>query len=262
MNTKREIDSRAIVSKSARLGDGVQVGAFAIVGDDVELGDGCILHDHAVVRGPSKLGRENRVFSFAVVGGDPQDLTFKGERVTLEVGDSNQFREFSTINRGTIKGGGVTRVGSHNLFMSYSHVGHDSVVGEPHNICKRRNARGPCDCGDYATVGNFSPVHQFCRVGRYAYIGAHTVITQDVPPFSKVVTPRDTSCYGINKVGLERQGFSAERLKALEKAYRLLLRSKLNTSQAIEKMREAFPDSEDVKELVGFIETAERGLVK
>lgn len=262
MTTKREIDPRAIVSKSARLGDGVRVGPYAIVGDDVELGDGCVLHEHAVVRGPSRLGRENNVFSFAVVGGDPQDLTFKGEHVTLEVGDANQFREFSTINRGTIKGGGVTRVGSHNLFMSYTHVGHDSIVGDHTIFVNGATLAGHVLVEDYATVGNFSPVHQFCRVGRYAYIGAHTVITQDVPPFSKVVTPRDTSCYGINKVGLERQGFSPERLKALEKAYRLLLRSKLNTSQAIEKMRETLPDSADVQELVKFIETAERGLVK
>jgi UDP-N-acetylglucosamine acyltransferase len=257
-----EIDPRAIVSKSARIGAGVKIEAYAIVGDEVELGDGCVLHEHAVVRGPSRLGRENRVFSFAVVGGDPQDLSFKGERVTLEVGDSNQFREFSTINRGTVKGGGVTRVGSNNLFMSYTHVGHDSVVGSHTIFVNGATLAGHVIVDDYATVGNFSPVHQFCRVGRFAYIGAHTVITQDVPPFSKVVTPRHTSCYGINNVGLQRHGFSPERLKTLEKAYRFLLRSKLNTSQAIAKMRETMPDSEDVKELIGFIETAERGLTK
>jgi UDP-N-acetylglucosamine acyltransferase len=257
-----EIDPRAIVSKSARLGEGVKVGPYAIVGDEVELGDGCILHENAVVRGPSRLGRENRVFSFAVVGGDPQDLSFKGERVTLEVGDANQFREFSTINRGTVKGGGATKVGSHNLFMSYTHVGHDSIVGSHTIFVNGATLAGHVIVDDYATVGNFSPVHQFCRVGRYAYIGAHTVITQDVPPFSKVVTPRHTACYGINNVGLQRHGFSPERLKTLEKAYRFLVRSKLNTSQAIAKMRETMPDSEDVKELIAFIETAERGLTK
>jgi UDP-N-acetylglucosamine acyltransferase len=208
------------------------------------------------------LGPRNRVFSFAVVGGDPQDLTFKGERVTLEVGEANEFREFSTINRGTVKGGGVTRVGGHNLFMSYTHVGHDSVVGSHAIFVNGATLAGHVVVGDYATVGNFSPVHQFCRVGRYAYIGAHTVITQDVPPFSKVVTPRHTACYGINNVGLERHGFSPERIKSLETAYRLLLRSKLNTTQAVSKMRETFPESEDIQELIGFIETAERGLVK
>ena len=257
-----EIDPRAIVSKSARLGEGVKVGPYAIVGDEVELGDGCILHENAVVRGPSRLGRENRVFSFAVVGGDPQDLSFKGERVTLEVGDANQFREFSTINRGTVKGGGVTKVGSHNLFMSYTHVGHDSIVGSHTIFVNGATLAGHVIVEDHATVGNFSPVHQFCRVGKYAYIGAHTVITQDVPPFSKVVTPRHTGCYGINNVGLQRHGFSPERLKTLEKAYRFLVRSKLNTSQAIAKMRETMPESEDVKELIAFIETAERGLTK
>jgi len=202
------------------------------------------------------------VFSFAVVGGDPQDLTFKGEHVSLEVGEANEFREFSTINRGTVKGGGVTRVGGHNLFMSYTHVGHDSVVGSHTIFVNGATLAGHVIVGDYATVGNFSPVHQFCRVGRYAYIGAHTVITQDVPPFSKVVTPRHTSSYGINSVGLERQGFSPERIKSLERAYRLLLRSKLNTTQAVSKMRETLPESEDIQELIGFIESAERGLVK
>jgi len=257
-----EIDPRAIVSKLARLGTGVRIGAYAIVGDDVELGDSCVLHEHAVVRGPSRLGARNRVFSFAVVGGDPQDLTFKGEHVSLEVGEANEFREFSTINRGTVKGGGVTRVGGHNLFMSYTHVGHDSVVGSHTIFVNGATLAGHVIVGDYATVGNFSPVHQFCRVGRYAYIGAHTVITQDVPPFSKVVTPRHTSSYGINSVGLERQGFSPERIKSLERAYRLLLRSKLNTTQAVSKMRETLPESEDIQELIGFIESAERGLVK
>ncbi len=257
-----DIDSRAIVSPSARLGRGVRIGAYALVGDEVELGDGCVLHEHAVVRGPSQLGRENKVFSFAVVGGDPQDLTFKGERVSLEVGDANEFREFSTINRGTMKGGGFTRVGSDNLFMSYSHVGHDSVVGSHTIFVNGATLAGHVVVEDHATVGNFSPVHQFCRVGRYAYIGAHTVITQDVPPFSKVVTPRHTRCYGVNSIGLQRHGFSSERIEAIERAYRFLLRSKLNTTQAVERMRETLGGSADVQEVIAFIESGARGLTK
>jgi UDP-N-acetylglucosamine acyltransferase len=197
-----------------------------------------------------------------VVGGDPQDLTYKGERVSLEVGDANEFREFSTVNRGTVKGGGVTRVGSHNLIMSYAHIGHDCLIGDHTIFVNGGTLAGHVTVEDYATVGAFCPVQQYCRVGKYSYIGAHTVITQDVPPFSKVVSPRDSRCYGVNTTGLERQGFSAERIESIEKAYRFLLRSKLNTSQALEKMRETLAGSEDVLSLIRFIESAERGLIK
>jgi UDP-N-acetylglucosamine acyltransferase len=257
-----EIDSRAQVSSSARIGCGSRIGAFAVVGDEVELGDGCILEHHAVVQGPARLGRENRVYPFAVVGGDPQDLTYKGERVSLEVGDANEFREFCTVNRGTLKGGGVTRVGSHNLIMSYAHIGHDSQVGDYTVFVNGATLAGHVIVEDYATIGNFSPVHQFCRVGRHAYVGAHTVITQDVLPFSKVVSPRETRCYGTNTVGLQRQGFSGERIEFIENAYRLLLRSKLNTTQAVEEMRGTLSHSEDVLTLIRFIESAERGVTK
>ena len=257
-----EIDSRAQVSSSARIGCGSRIGAFAVVGDEVELGDGCVLEHHAVVQGPARLGRENRVYPFAVVGGDPQDLTYKGERVSLEVGDANEFREFCTVNRGTVKGGGVTRVGSQNLIMSYAHIGHDSQVGDYTVFVNGATLAGHVVVEDFATIGNFSPVHQFCRVGRHAYVGAHTVITQDVLPFSKVVSPRETRCYGANTIGLERQGFSAERIEFIENAYRLLLRSKLNTTQAVEEMRGTLSHSEDVLSLIRFIESAERGVTK
>jgi UDP-N-acetylglucosamine acyltransferase len=257
------IDSRAVVSPSARLGDGVRVGPYAIVGDEVEIGDGCVLEAHAVVNGPSSLGRDNHVHSFAIVGGDPQDLTYSGQRVTLEVGDSNEFREFSTVHRGTVKGGGVTRVGNHNLIMAYAHIGHDCIIGDHAIIINGAQVAGHIIVEDYATIGSFCLLHQFSRIGAHSYIGAGTVVTQDVPPFSKVVSPRETRCFGINKVGLERHGFSPERIRAIEQAYRYLLRSKLNTSQAVGKMRGALAGSEDVQVLIRFIEsTAERGLTK
>jgi UDP-N-acetylglucosamine acyltransferase len=257
-----EIDPRAQVSPSARIDCGVRIDAYAVVGDEVTLGEGCVLEHHAVVEGPARLGRENHVYPFAVVGGDPQDLTYKGERVSLEVGDVNEFREFCTVNRGTIKGGGVTRLGSHNLIMSYAHIGHDCQVGNHTIFVNGATLAGHVIVEDYATVGNFSPVHQFCRVGRHAYVGAHTVITQDVLPFSKVVAPRETRCYGANTVGLERNGFSPERIQAIEQAFRLLSRSKLNTAQAIEEMRGTLCDSEDVLTMIRFIESAERGITK
>ncbi len=255
-----EIDPRAIVSPSAQIGDGVRIGPFAVVGDDVELGDGCLLDHHSVVEGPSRLGRHNRVYSFAVIGGDPQDLTYKGERVYLEVGDSNDFREFCTVTRGTIKGGGTTRLGSHNLLMAYAHIGHDCQVGSYTIFVNGATLAGHVTIEDYATIGNFSPVHQFCRVGRHAYVGAHTVITKDVLPYSKVVSVRETKCYGANAVGLQRHGFSPERIQAIEQAYRVLLRSKVNTTQAIEQMRETLAHSEDVLSMIRFIESAERGI--
>jgi len=258
-----EIDPRAVVSPSAKLGNCVRIGAFAIVGDEVELGDGCIVEPHAVVQGPSTFGRHNHFFSFSIVGGDPQDLTYKGQRVRLEAGDSNEFREYCTVHRGTLKGYGTTRVGSHNLIMAYAHVGHDCTIGNHVILINGAQLAGHIIVEDYATISSFCLLHQFARVGSHSYIGAGTVITQDVPPFSMVVGPRETRCYGINKVGLERRGFSPERIQPIEQAYRYLLRSKLNTSQAIEKMRGTLSHSEDVSTLIRFIEAVgERGLTK
>ena len=258
-----EIDSRAVVSPSARIGCGVRIGPFAVVGDEVELGDGCVLESHAVVKGPSTLGRNNHVHSFAIVGGDPQDLTYSGQRVRLEVGESNEFREFCTVHRGTIKGGGATRIGSHNLIMAYAHIGHDCVIGDHVILTNGVQLAGHIVVEDYAGISAFCLLHQFSRVGSHSYVGAGTVITQDVAPFSMVVGPREVRCYGINRIGLERHGFSAERIQTLEQAYRLLLRSKLNTSQAVEKMRATLFHSEDVQALIQFIESvADRGLTK
>jgi UDP-N-acetylglucosamine acyltransferase len=257
-----EIDARASVSKNARIGNGARIGAFAVVGDEVELGEKCVVEPHAVINGPAKIGARNHFYSFCAVGGEPQDLTYAGERVTLEIGDANQFREFVTISRGTKKGGGTTCIGTNNLFMAYAHVGHDSQVGNHTIFVNGATLAGHVCVEDHATIGAFCTVHQFCRVGRYAYVGALTAVTQDAPPFSKVVQARDVRSYGVNAIGLERHGFSPERIKAIERAYRLLLRSKLNTTQAIERMRATLNGSEDVSELIQFIETAERGLIK
>jgi UDP-N-acetylglucosamine acyltransferase len=257
-----EIHLQAVVAPSAKISPGVQIGAYATVGDEVELGHGCVLHPHAVVQGPSKIGRNNIFYSFCSVGSDPQDFRFQGERTELIVGDGNTFREYVSINRGTVGGGGKTVIGNENLFLAYSHVGHDCHVGNKTLFVNGATLAGHVTVEDYATIGFLSPVHQFCRVGRYAYIGACTVITQDVPPFSRVVTERETKSYGINTIGLERKGFSPERLKILQNAFRLLLRAKLNTTQALTEMRKSFGESQDVRELIQFIETAERGIVK
>jgi UDP-N-acetylglucosamine acyltransferase len=256
------IDARAVVSERARLGPGVRVGAYAIVGDDVTLGAGSVLHAHAVVQGPARLGVGNVLHPFCSIGGDPQDLKFAGERTTLEAGDRNVFREYVSVNRGTAQGGGITQLGSDNLFLAGAHVGHDCVVGSHTLFVNGATLAGHVTVEDYATVGAFSPVHQFCRIGRYAYIGASTVITQDVPPFALVVTKRSTQCYGVNTVGLKRHGFLRDRIHSIDHAYHLLLHSKLNTSQAIEQMRAQLNGSADVAELVVFIESATRGVTK
>ena len=257
-----EIDPRAVVAPGVRLGAGVSIGPYAVVGDEVELGEDCVLHAHAVVNGPSRLGRGNVLHPFCRIGGDPQDLKYAGERTRLEVGDGNVFREGVTVSRGTVQGGGVTRIGSDNLFMTSTHVAHDCVVGSHTIFANGATLAGHVTVEDYSTIGAFSPVHQFCRIGRYAYIGASTVITQDVPPFSLVVTERHTRCFGVNSVGLERRGFTTERIRAIESAYRLLVNSKLNTTQALEQMRLTLKGSADVTELMRFMESSERGITK
>jgi UDP-N-acetylglucosamine acyltransferase len=257
-----KIDAQAMVSPEAKLGAGCEVGAFAVVGAGVELGECCVVHPHAVVQGPSKFGAKNIFYPFCVIGGDPQDYTYGGERVELVAGNENIFREHVTISRGTKKGGGTTRLGDKNFFLSYSHVGHDCQIGSNTLFVNGATLAGHVTVQDYVTVGAFSPVHQFCRLGRYAYIGACTVITQDVLPFSLIVTERETRCFGTNTIGLERKGFTAERIIALQRAFKVLVRSKKNTTQALEELRKSMADSDDVRELIAFAESAERGIVK
>jgi UDP-N-acetylglucosamine acyltransferase len=261
MSTEK-IHPQAVISPGARIGAGAEVGAFAVVSTGVELGEGCVVHPHAVINGPAKFGARNVFHPFCVIGGDPQDYTFRGEHVELQAGDENIFREHVTISRGTKKGGGITRIGNHNFFLSYSHVGHDCQIGSNTLFVNGATLAGHVAVEDFVTLGAFSPVHQFCRLGRYAYIGACTVITQDVLPFSLIVTERETKCFGANTIGLERKGFSPERIKALQRGFRLLLRSNKNTTQALEEMRKTLGDSADVQEMVEFVERAERGIVK
>ena len=256
------IHPSASIAKSAKLGPGVKIGAFAVVGEHVELGEDCILHTHSVVCGPSRFGAANVFHPFCVIGGDPQDYTFAGERTELIAGDKNIFREYVTVSRGTNKGGGRTRIGDENFFLAYAHIGHDCQIGNNNLFVNAATLAGHVTIEDFATVGALSPVHQFCRIGRYAYVGASTVVTQDVPPFSRIVTERETKSFGANTIGLERHGFSPDRVRDLQRAFRILLRSKLNTTQALQALRSDFANSPDVTELVKFIEAAARGIVK
>ena len=226
------------------------------------LGENCKLHSHVVLGGPSTFGSDNVIFSFAAVGGDPQDITYKGELTRLEVGDRNCIREYVTINRGTVKGGGTTRIGNDVLIMAYTHVGHDSVVGDHAMLINGATLAGHVTVEEWAVVGALCPVHQYVRIGAHAYVGGGTTITQDVLPYSMTSAERDTHAFMLNKVGLQRRGFSPERIKRLHHAFRILLASKLNTSQALERLRSESDAGDDVELLVRFIETSQRGVIK
>jgi UDP-N-acetylglucosamine acyltransferase len=252
----------AVIDAGAKVPESCKVGPFCIVGPDVELGEGCELSSHVVIEGPSKIGARNRFASFSSIGCAPQDYTYKGEPTRLEMGDDNYVREYVTIGRGTTKGGGVTRIGSNCLIMAYSHIGHDCQIGNNVLMANAATLAGHVEVGDYAAVGALSPVHQFVHIGAHSYIGGGTTITQDVLPFSKTSAVRDVHAFGSNSVGLSRRGFSPERVKKIQRAFRILLASKLNTSQAIEKIKSEGEPSEDVKMLIEFIEKADRGILK
>jgi UDP-N-acetylglucosamine acyltransferase len=256
------IHPTAIVSPGAVIPESCTVGPYCTVGPEVVLGEACELVSHVVLDGHLKVGARNRFYSFACVGVAPQDLKYKGEPTGAVLGDDNIIRECVTISRGTAGGGGTTRVGSGCLIMAYAHIGHDSVIGDGCILANAATLAGHVIVEDYATVGALNQVHQFCRIGRYAYTGGGTTVVQDVLPFSLTSAKRETHAYGLNKVGLERKGFDSERLQALQRAYRYLLAGKMNTSQALEKLKCEGIATEDVAYLVEFIEKSERGVHK
>lgn len=252
----------AIIDPSAKIPSSCIVGPYCVIGADVELGENCRLISHVAVEGPSKIGFDNSFFPFCAIGMAPQDVTYKGEPTRLEIGDHNEIRECVTLNRGTVKGGGLTKIGSHILIMAYTHVGHDSIIGDHAMLVNGATIAGHVTVEEWAVVGALCPVHQFVRIGAHAYVGGGTTITQDVLPFSMTSAARETHAYRLNKVGLERRGFSAERLAKIQHAYKILLASKLNTSQALEKLKSEPDRGEDVDMLVRFIESSERGVIK
>ncbi len=256
------IHPTAIVDPQARLHSSVRVGPYAVIGAEVEIAEDTEVGAHAIIEGPIRIGRRNRVFPHTSVGLIPQDLKFKGERSEVVVGDDNRIREFVTIHRGTEGGGSITRLGSHNLIMAYSHIAHDCQIADHCILGNAATLAGHVVIEDWAIVGAFSGVHQFCRIGRHSFIGGYTVITQDVLPFSSTVQERETRVFGVNLVGLRRRGFDRERLERLQQAFRLLTQSNLNTTQALEQIRASLNQHEDVEALVRFIETSERGVIK
>jgi len=253
-----KIHPSAVVSPDARLSEDVHVGPYAVIGAGVELGRGTTVGAHAQLEGPAVFGEENRIFPHAVLGFEPQVLKYQGEKTGLVVGRGNVFREFSTVHRGTPTGRGETVIGDGNYLMAYSHVAHDCRVGSGAVFANGASLAGHVEVGDHVVLGAFAGAHQFARIGRYAFIGGFTVCRQDVLPFCKT-DGTDAKTYGINTIGLKRHGFPEERVEALQKAYRLLVKSKLNTTQALERIDRELPGDPAVEELVRFIRESKRG---
>ena len=270
------IHPTALIAPGARIPASCTVGPFCTIGPHVVLGEACELVSHVVLDGATTLGARNRVFSFACLGIAPQDLKYAGEPTRLTIGDDNSIRESGTISRGTAGGGGETTIGSNCLIMAYTHIGHDSRIGNGCILANAATLAGHVIVEDFAVVGALCPVHQFCRIGRYSYIGGGTTITQDVLPYSLTSIERNNHAYGLNKVGLERRGFTPAQLKQLRHAYRLLLSSKRNTGDALAAIRAMLPpenpenpkdqtasgEAEHVRYLADFIAASTRGIIK
>lgn len=255
------VDPRAVVDAGAVLGEGTSVGPFSVIGAEVVIGARVRIDSHVVIEGPTAIGDECVIHPFASIGGAPQDLKYRGERTRLEIGRRNVFRECCTINRGTSGGGGLTTIGDDNLFMTCAHVAHDCHVGTGTIFANAATLAGHVSVGDQATIGAYSGVHQFCRIGDHAFIGGYSVITQDALPFALTVGNR-ARCHGINVIGLRRRSFTEESIAALRKAYRLLFRSKVPLTDAVETVGGELGSIAEVGHLLSFIRSSERGVIR
>jgi len=262
MTMGQQIHPTAIISSEAHLGDGVEIGPYAIIGPLVTIGANTRIGPHTRIEGPTTIGERNVLLGQASIGTQPQDLKFKGERTELVIGNDNTIREFVTINRGTVGGGGITTIGSSNFFMVYTHVAHDCHVGSHTIFANNATLAGHVEVGDFATVGAFSAVHQFCRVGEHAFVGGATIATQDVLPFVKTVGSRPASTYGVNTIGLQRKGFPKETVEALQRAYRILVRSKLKLEDALQKIESELGFFPEARYLVEFVRASQRGVIR
>jgi UDP-N-acetylglucosamine acyltransferase len=256
------IHPTAIIAPGAQIPASCTIGPYCTISEHAILGEDNVLISHVVLEGQITLGSGNRISPFACLGVAPQDLKYSDEPTAIRIGNNNTIREYATISRGTAGGGGLTTLGSDCLLMCTTHIGHDSHVGDHCILANAATLAGHVHVEDYAVVGAFSAVHQFCRVGRHAYIGGGTMATQDVLPYSLTSVERNNHTYSINKVGLERRGFTPDQIKQLRHAYRLLLNSKLNTAQAVEAIRESATPNEHVTYLLDFITNSKRGIIK
>src|SRR6478735_10726006 len=252
-----QIHPTAIIDPTAEIGAGTVVGPYCVIGPDVVLGPNCWLQHHVTLCGPTKAGAKNRFYAYCSIGQQTQDLKYRGEPTYLEIGDENTFREFVTVNRSTTSEG-KTRIGNHGNFLAYSHIGHDCTVGDHVIFSNNGTLAGHVQIGDLAVMGGLTAVHQFCRIGRFAITGGCSKIVQDVPPFM-IADGNPATIRGVNLVGLERNGFAADRIKSIKEAFRIIYRSKLNTGQAVEAIRADLPASEEITQILDFIAQTERG---
>jgi UDP-N-acetylglucosamine acyltransferase len=252
----------AIVDPAARIDESAEIGPYSIIGAEVEIGARTRLMANIYIEGPAWIGEDNIFFPFSSIGVASQDLKYKGERAETHIGNRNRIREFVTIHRGTAGGGLITRLGSDNLIMTYAHVAHDCQIGDHVILGNSVGLAGHVVIEDWVDVAPFSGVHQFCRIGKHAFIGPYSVIKQDIMPYSLTSYKPEVSVFGANSIGLERRGFSKHTIESLQTALRLLTRSNLNTSQAVERIRAEVPGCAEVDELLEFIRTSERGVVK
>lgn len=252
----------AIVSAAARIHEAAEIGPYCIIGDDVEIGARTRLMAHVYCEGVTVIGEDNVFYPYSTVGVASQDRKYKGERAETHIGNRNTIREFVTIHRGTEGGGLLTRIGDGNLLMAYVHVAHDVLVGNNTILANGVTFAGHVTVEDNANIGAHSGVHQFCRVGRHSIIGGYSVVVQDVLPFSNTVSDREIRVFGANRIGMERAGFPAETIEGLQTALRLLTRAGLNTSQALERIASEVPETPELRELIDFIRTSERGVIK
>ena len=256
------IHPTAVIDPSATLAADVRVGAFCLIGADVEIGAGTEIGPHCSIHGPTRIGRNNRFIGHAAIGGEPQDKKYKGERTELVIGDDNVIREFVTINRGTVGGGGVTTVGNDNWMLAYTHVAHDCHVGDHCVFSNNTTLAGHVTVGDYVIISGFAGAHQFCRIGAHAFLGMGALTNGDVPPFTMVGSDTLGRPRGINREGLKRRGFDAERIASIKRAYRTLYVAGLPLAEAKVQLAEQASHSADVKDLLDFIESAERPLLR
>lgn len=255
------IDKNAIIHPSAKLGEGVSVGPGSIIGADVEVGDGTWIGPHVVIEGPTKIGKNNKIFQFASIGDAPQDTTYKGEPTQLEIGDNNVIREYCMISRGTVKGGGLTRVGNDNFLMAYSHIGHDCMVGNHIVMVNYSALSGHVIAHDYAIIGAYAAVHQFCHVGPYAFIARATYVTKDVLPYVMIAGHLTSAC-GINTVGLRRRGFSSSTIDQIRRAYKIIFRKGLTVQQAIAELEVMQKDCPEIQPMIEMMNVSSRGIVR
>jgi UDP-N-acetylglucosamine acyltransferase len=255
------IDPRAIVSPTAQLASDVTVGPFSIIGPNVQIGAGTVVGPHAVVTGHTTIGADNQIFQFASIGDAPQDKKYKGEPTRLEIGDRNIFRESCTMNRGTTQGHGVTRIGSDNLFMAYSHVAHDCHVGNKTVFANCASLAGHVEIGDWVTLGGLTAVHQFCKIGAHAFLAGGTIVQRDVPPFV-MVAGNPAIPHAVNSEGLKRRGFTEEQIRNIRESYRILYRLDLKLADAMEKMRAMGASDPNIKMFADFVAASTRSIVR